>query len=67
MRAAKQGDSPSGYDREVRPRRLLDRLARHEREVRRRNDERWWTRVDAVLSCRLDDAVEDVDFPGCVW
>jgi hypothetical protein len=36
MRQRKPGDSPSGYDREVRPRRIVQDLALHERAIRER-------------------------------
>ena len=49
MRAPKPGDSPSGYDREIRPRKLA-RVGEHEAEIRRRQDARWYARMSACLS-----------------
>lgn len=64
MRAAKKGDSPSDYPRDVYPRRLR-RQMEHEAEIRRLTDERWQRKVLAALAC--PEPVEDPDFPGCVW
>lgn len=59
MRSRKQGDSPSGYDREIRPRvvpddllekrRELERLEQYERDVHARVNERWLRKTRAVL------------------
>jgi hypothetical protein len=62
MRARKQSDSPTGYDREVRPRLFLDAMARQELAVRRANDRRWARRIDACLSTDMRDAE---GWPGC--
>lgn len=62
MRSRKHGDSPSDYDREIRPRRFLDAFARQEQSVRRLNDERWQRRIQACLSTDMRPAS---DFEGC--
>lgn len=59
MRQRKEGDSPSDYDREVRPRKVpdelvqkrreLERLEQYEREVHARVNERWLRKTRAVL------------------
>jgi hypothetical protein len=56
MRSRKQSDSPSDYDREVRPRRILDAFARQERHVREAQDRRWLRRIDACLSTDMRTA-----------
>lgn len=61
MRSRKAGDSPSDYDREIRPRRILDAFARQERSVRRLTNERWQRRIQACLSTDMRPAD---DFPG---
>jgi hypothetical protein len=67
VRAAKQSDSPSGFDREVGPhvRSRLTRLEQHEADVRQLTHERWQRKIRIALA--QPDAVEDPEFPGCVW
>jgi hypothetical protein len=49
MRQPKPGDSPSGYDREIRPRKVVDDLTDHEREVR------WRERRNNAAACASTD------------
>ena len=60
MRAPKKSDSPSGYDREIRPRRLV-RVGEHEAAIRRQQDQRWYSRMSTCLSTDMRPAE---DFPG---
>lgn len=63
MRSPKQSDSPSGYDREICPRRILDVVGHQERTTRRKQDERWYDRMSTCLSTDMRPAD---DFDGCV-
>jgi hypothetical protein len=64
MRSRKQSDSPSGYDREVRPRGIFDAIVHQERNVRRLADERWERKVQALMPSAADRPSDD--WPGCV-
>ena len=69
MRQPKQSDSPSGYDREIRPRkapddlaekrRELERLEQYERDVHARVNERWLRKTRAVLQSEPRPLVPD--------
>lgn len=61
MRSPKQGDSPSNYDREVRPRLSLDVFARHDKRAREDQDERWKRRMSTCLSTDMRPSSE---WPG---
>lgn len=63
MRERKQSDSPSGYDREIRPRRLVLALGDHEKHIRLICEERWRRRVDAL---QMTDGRPADDWEGCV-
>lgn len=42
----------------------IGRLARHESEVRRTTNDRWWRRMSPLLP--YDQAIPSDDFPGAV-
>ena len=63
MRAPKKSDSPSGYDREIRPRRILTAIEHQELAARRKQDQRWYGRMSSCLSTDMRPAD---DFDGCV-
>jgi hypothetical protein len=64
MRSAKPSDSPTGYDREIQPRKRVLTLAEHEAEVRRVLNDRHERRFQALLPSAV--TVESGDFEGCV-
>lgn len=60
MRSHKQSDSPSGYDREIRPRwSVYDTIAHQEQGVRRLERERWERKMQAAMPCEPAPLVEE--------
>jgi hypothetical protein len=60
MRSRKQSDSPSDYDREIRPRKKVEALRLHENAIRNRE------RRACARACASTDMRPADDWPGCV-
>lgn len=64
MRSRKSSDGPTGYDREIQPRKRVQTLAEHEAEVRRVLNDRHERRFQALLPSAAP--VQSGDFMGAV-
>lgn len=68
MRSPKDSDSPSGYDREIRPRwRVYDTIRHQEQGVRRLTDDRWWRRVQALMPSEEPVVIHEFDTDCTLW